>query len=115
MTDFSAMKDAGPQLLRLWEHYLVYAMALGVADRLLNNLKLVATELHQPVPSARWFHSPSIDRGMTGMSVSSLESLTRSFQNFQNLSRALSTSTGSGGGFSGGGGGGGGGGSSRAG
>ena len=115
MSDFSAMKDAGPQLLHLWEHYLVYAMALGVADRLLNNLKLVAAELHQPVPSARWFHSPSIDRGMPGMSVSSLESLTRSFQNFQNLSRALSSSTGSGGGFSGGGGGGGGGGSSRAG
>lgn len=115
MTDFSAMKDAGPKLLGLWEHYLVYAMALGVADRLLNNLKLVAAELHQPVPSARWFHSPSIDRGMAGMSVSSLESLTRSFQNFQNLSRALSTSTSSGGGFSGGGGGGGGGGSSRAG
>lgn len=114
MSDFSAMKDAGPQLLQLWEHYLVYAMALGVADRLLSNLKLVAAELHQPVPSARWFRSPSIDRGMTGMSVSSLESLARSFQNFQNLSRALSTSTRSGGGFSGGGGGGGGG-SSRAG
>ncbi|MGH2399845.1 MAG: DUF2207 family protein, partial [bacterium] len=93
MSDFSAMRDAGPQLLRLWEHYLVYAMALGVADRLLANLKLVAAELHQPVPSARWFHSPSTDRGVTGMSLSSLESLTRSFQNFQNLSRALSSST----------------------
>ena len=115
MTDFSAMKDAGPQLLHLWEHYLVYAMALGVADRLLDNLKLVAAELHQPVMSPRWYRSPSMGRGLTGMSVGSLESLTRSFQNFQNLSRALSTSTRSGGGFSGGGGGGGGGGSSRAG
>jgi len=115
MTDFSAMKDAGPQLLHLWEHYLVYAMALGVADRLLDNLKLVAAELDQPVMSPRWYRSPSMGRGMTGMSVASLESLTRSFQNFQNLSRALSTSTSRGGGFSGGGGGGGGGGSSRAG
>ncbi|MDQ7842583.1 MAG: DUF2207 domain-containing protein [Armatimonadota bacterium] len=114
MTDFSAMKEAGPQLLHLWEHYLVYATALGVADRLLNNLKLVAAELHQPVTSPRWFRSPSMGRGLAG-SVGSLESLTRSFQNFQNLSRALSSSTRSGGGFSGGGGGGGGGGSSRAG
>lgn len=116
MTDFSAMKDAGPQLLHLWEHYLVYATALGVADKLLNNLKLVSAELHQPLTSPRWYRSPSMARGMTGgMSMASLESLTRSFQNFQNLSRALSSSTSRGGGFSGGGGGGGGGGSSRAG
>jgi len=114
MTDFSAMKEAGPQLLHLWEHYLVYATALGVADRLLNNLKLVAAELNQSVTSPRWFRSPSMGRGLTG-SVGAFESLTRSFQNFQNLSRALSSSTSSGGGFSGGGGGGGGGGSSRAG
>jgi len=114
MTDFSAMKEAGPQLLHRWEHYLVYATALGVADRLLHNLKLVAAELHQPVASPRWFRSPSMDQGMAG-SLGSVESLTRSFQNFQNLARALSSSTSSGGGFSGGGGGGGGGGSSRAG
>ncbi|HXF82437.1 MAG TPA: DUF2207 domain-containing protein [bacterium] len=114
MTDFSAMKDAGPQLLHLWEHYLVYAVALGVADRLLSNLTLVAAELHQPVSSPRWFRSPPAGWGLAG-SGGSLESLTRSFQNFQNLSRALSSSTGSGGGFSGGGGGGGGGGASRAG
>ncbi len=113
MTDFSAMKDAGPQLLPLWEHYLVYAMALGVADRLLQNLKLVAAELKQTVPSARWYSGPG-GRGGPGMSLASLESLTRSFENFQNLSRALSSSTGTGGGFSGGGGGGGGGGGSRA-
>lgn len=115
MTDFSAMKDAGPTLLPLWEHYLVYAMALGVAEHLLHNLKLVAAELQQPVPAPRWYSSPSLSRGMAALPVGSLESLTRSFQNFQNLSRALSTSTSSGGGFSGGGGGGGGGGGSRAG
>lgn len=115
MTDFSAMKDAGPQLLHLWEHYLVYATALGVAEKLLENLRLVAAELHQPVRSPRWYRSPSMRQGTPGMSVASLQSLTRSFQNFQNLARALSSSTSSGGGFSGGGGGGGGRGSSRAG
>lgn len=116
MTDFSAMKDAGPQLLHLWEHYLVYATALGVAEKLLENLKLVAAELKQTVATPTWYRGLSTPgRGVTGMSVASLESLTRSFQNFQHLSRALSSSSSSGGGFSGGGGGGGGGGSSRAG
>ncbi|MFC1476233.1 DUF2207 family protein, partial [Candidatus Zixiibacteriota bacterium] len=44
ISDFSAMKDAGPNLLPLWEKYLVYAAALGVADKLLANLKLYAAE-----------------------------------------------------------------------
>jgi len=117
MTDFSAMKDAGPRLLGLWEHYLVYATALGVAERLLENLKLVAAEIGQTMPAPRWWHSPSMGRGLTTMPAASIESLTRSFQNFQGLARSLSTSSRTGGGFSGGsgGGGGGGGGGSRAG
>jgi len=41
------------------------------------------------------------------MPLVSLEFLTKSLENFHNLSRALSSSTGTGGGFSGGGGGGG--------
>lgn len=117
MTDFSAMKDAGPQLLPLWEQYLVYATALGVAERLLANLKLVAAELSTTLPRPTWYYGPSrSDMASAGLSFASLETLTRSLQNFQNLSRALSTSSRTGGGFSGGGGGGGGGGgSSRAG
>jgi len=115
MTDFSAMEDAGPNLLPLWERYLVYATALGVAEHLLRNLKLVAEKLGQTVPSASWYRTSGMPGGGTGMSIGPLESMTRSFQNFQNLSRALSSSTSTGGGFRGAGGGGGGGGSSRAG
>ncbi|MDI6772032.1 MAG: DUF2207 domain-containing protein [bacterium] len=117
MEDFSAMKDAGPNVLALWESYLVYATALGVAEKLIENLKLVATELGQTVPHAAWFYSASGggQAGLTPAGLGSLEALSRSFQNFQSLSRALSSSSSSGGGFSGGGGGGGGGGSSRAG
>ncbi len=119
MTDFSAMKEAGPTLLHLWEHYLVYATALGVAERLLENLKLVATDLGQPVSRPGWFRPVSTDgRGMTAFSFDSFSSLGRSFSNLQSLARAASSSGGRGGGFSGrsgGGGGGGGGGRSRAG
>lgn len=116
MTDFSAMKDAGPQLLQLWEHYLVYATALGVAERLLENLRLVATDLGRPVSQPRWFRPVSMDgRGMTVFSFDSFSSLGRSLNNLQNLARAASSTGGRGGGFGGGGGGGGGGGRSRAG
>ncbi len=117
MADFSAMKEAGPNLLALWETYLVYATALGVAEQLLKNLQLVAAELGGSAFRPTWFRTASGDGsgGLTSAGIGSLDTLTKSFQNFQNLSRALSSSSSSGGGFSGGGGGGGGGGSSRAG
>ena len=117
MEDFSAMRDAGPNVLALWESYLVYATALGVAEKLIENLKLVAAELRQTAPQPAWFRGASGggSAGLTPAGLGSLEALSKSFQNFQSLSRALSSSSSSGGGSSGGGGGGGGGGSSRAG
>lgn len=118
MSDFSAMKDAGPSLLPLWEHYLVYAVALGVADKLINNLKLVAKEYHSPVPMVAWFHpihAASFGPEGIGDGISSLDAMTASLSNLDALSSAMTTSTSSGGGFSGGGGGGGGGGGSGAG
>ena len=117
MSDFSAMKDAGPGLLPLWEKHLVYATALGVADKLLSNLKMVAQEYNRGIPAAVWYHPISSGGAAAGLGDGyiSLESLGSSLSNLQNLSNALSSSTSSGGGFSGGGGGGGGGGSSGAG
>jgi uncharacterized membrane protein len=114
MTDFSAMKDAGVSLLPLWEHYLVYAAALGVAEKLLKNLELVAHEYGTVVPAAVWFHSAA-GAGIGGAAGAAFESVGASIANLQALSSALSTTTSSGGGFSGGGGGGGGGGGSSAG
>ncbi len=116
MEDFSALREAGPNVLALWESYLVYATALGVAAKLLENLKLVASDMGQTAPSPAWFRSASgRGAGLSPAGFGALEGLSRSFENFQNLSRALSSSSSSGGGFSGGGGGGGGGGGSRAG
>ncbi len=117
LTDFSALKDAGPSLLPMWEKYLVYAAALGVADKFLSKLKLAAAESNTPIPVARWYYPASLGveaaAGIDG--IASLDSLSASISNLQSLSSALSTSTSSGGGFSGGGGGGGGGGSCSAG
>ncbi|MFQ3548701.1 MAG: DUF2207 domain-containing protein [Armatimonadota bacterium] len=117
ITDFSAMKESGPNLLHMWDHYLVYAVSLGVAKKMLENLELVAkeynTDLHRPI----WYTSSSSQNlsSASMINTSSLQSLSKSMSNFQSMSRALSSSSSSGGGFSGGGGGGGGGGSSRAG
>jgi len=114
ISDFSAMKEAGPRLLQIWEQHLVYATALGVADKLLANLDLVAKEYNAAVPAVVWYHAYGAGgRGPGG--TASLQSMSASFANLANLSSALSTSTSSGGGFSGGGGGGGGGGASGAG
>ena len=115
ISDFSAMKDAGPNLIQIWERHLVYATALGVADKLLANLDLVAKEFKAGVPVAVWYHPYGAVSGRGPGGAASLQSLGASFANLSNLSTALSSTTMSGGGFSGGGGGGGGGGASGAG
>ncbi len=117
MSDFSAIKDAGPSLLPMWEHYLVYATALGISDKFLSNLKLVAEKYNASFPVAVWYH-PAIGSQNIASSLdnlASLESLSSAISNLQNLSSALSSSSSGGGGFSGGGGGGGGGGGCSAG
>ncbi len=111
MTDFSAMREAGPELLPLWERYLVYAVSLGVAQKLIHNLALLAKEYDYSLSHPAWYHTAS---GET-FSTDSLSGMASFVENLQNLTSALSSSTSSGGGFSGGGGGGGGGGSSSAG
>ena len=111
MTDFSAMREAGPELLPLWERYLVYAVSLGVAEKLILNLALLAQEYDADLSHPSWYDSGSGE----AFSAASLSGMKTFVQNLQNLPSALSSSTSSGGGFSGGGGGGGGGGSSSAG
>lgn len=111
MTDFSAMREAGPELLPLWERYLVYAVSLGVAEKLIHNLALMAQEYDYALSSPEWYQSASGQK----LGTESMAGMTSVVQNLQNLTSALSSSTSSGGGFSGGGGGGGGGGSSSAG
>jgi uncharacterized membrane protein len=111
------MKEAPPVLLQIWDRYLVYAVALGVAEKLLRNLKIYARETGSELYAPGWYHVPygtaftlaSLD------TLSRLEVISRNMENMANLTRALQSSTSVGGGFSSGGGGGGGGGGSSAG
>lgn len=113
ISDFSAMKDAPTTLLQIWDRYLVYAVVLGIAKELLENLKNLSLERHAPVAAVIWYHPIGVPGAPKGMM--SPEAFTAFSSNMNSMISALSSSSSVGGGFSGGGGGGGGGGGSGAG
>ena len=49
MLEFSRMKEYSTMELALWEEYLVYATAMGISDKVCNQLKMVYKELNDPV------------------------------------------------------------------
>jgi len=117
ISDYSLMKEAPPVLLQIWDRYLIYAVALGVAEKLLRNLKIYIQETGSELSYPSWYQV-SYGTAFTVASLdalSRLESISKSMTNMANLTRALQSSTSVGGGFSSGGGGGGGGGGSSAG
>jgi len=117
ISDYSLMKEAPPVLLQIWDRYLIYAVALGVAEKLLRNLKIYIQETGSELSYPSWYQV-SYGTAFTVASLdalSRLESISKSLTNMANLTRALQSSTSVGGGFSSGGGGGGGGGGSSAG
>lgn len=40
LTDFSLLKEHPPASIKIWDQYMVYAMALGVAEKALDNMSL---------------------------------------------------------------------------
>lgn len=110
---FSQMEKHEIPSLVIWEHYLVYAAALGIAKEVLKQLKLVFTDLSQDGYrfGYGWFYF-----GHAG--IHGIDRFSNSFDSFtNNIEHSLRTAaskassgSGHGGGFSGGGGGGGGGG-----
>ena len=106
LTDFPRLQDAPPSTLELWERYLVYGIAFGIAERVLQGAQLhMPDELHQA--SSIYWISPTGDLG-SGPSALGIGDLSSGFGSA--LAPPSSGSGGFGGGFSGGGGGGGGGG-----
>jgi uncharacterized membrane protein len=41
LTDFSALKEHPPESIKLWDFYMVYAVALGVAEKVIENMALI--------------------------------------------------------------------------
>ena len=107
LQDFSSLDEAPAGHLKLWERYLVYAVALGVAGELVRGLEAKVPDVARSTSFAPWYtaggsHSPA--------TLAGLATFRSSFGSAVQSAVAPSRSSGSGGGFSGGGGGGGGGG-----
>lgn len=119
LTDFSAIEQAPITLLPIWEQYYVYAVALGVSQRFLQNVVRLAERKEMGLVLPTWYTATTTGQAAQTSFANSLSSFQATFSNFannlSNMVSSFSTATSSGGGFSGGGGGGGGGGSSGAG
>ena len=106
LSDFPRLEEAPPATLALWERYLVYGIAFGIAERVLQGAQLHMPEAIHQASSIYWISSSGdLGSGATSLSIGDLASGFGSA-----LSPPNSGSGGGGGGFSGGGGGGGGGG-----
>ena len=101
MEDFSLIKDREVPELVLWEKYLVFATAFGVAEKVIKQLKVVYPELSNPdnlAGSYAYMHIACNSNSNFNF-VHSMNSSISSATNY-------SSGSGAGGGFSGGGGGG---------
>lgn len=104
LTDFSNLKEAIPTDVKVWDHFLVFAVVFGVADQVIRQLQVVLPQIVEDpvfVPVYMW-----IMPGQIG-GVSPMQSMTHTFNTtVQTAMSANSSGSGFGGGFSGGGGGG---------
>ncbi len=108
---FSNMKDYEIPSLVIWEHYLVYAISLGIAEKVIAKLRPVLANQDINVRNSALLYHMTSQNGQ--LNATTFRSFDRAFSN---AFVQVKPSTGSGGGFSSGGGrGGGGGGGGRAG
>ena len=103
LNDFSRVEDSPPASLALWEQFLVYGIALGVAEQVLDAARLQAPP---EIAEGGSFYGPGSDGSISGPDSFSFSNLENDFS--EAFTPPSSSGSGSGGGFSGGGGGGGG-------
>jgi len=116
LTDFSRLKEYPPPAVVLWEHYLVYAITLGIADRVIEQFRELYPRVEESMQGGvnafpHWVSASGNPLGGMGSIGSVLSSFSSTLAT---ATSSMSSSSGSGGGFSGGSSGGGGGGSSGA-
>lgn len=100
MEDFSYLNEKEVPQLVLWEKYLVFATAFGIADKVLKQLKVKYPELNDPdtIHSMILFNSMYSSNGFNTGFINSISSSTSRM-----YSSTYSSGSGGGGGFSGGG------------
>lgn len=114
LKDFSRLKEVEIPSIIIWEHYLVYAISLGIAKKVIKQLPLVFKEADLNNPSLTFLYGMSY--GHFGNFERTFNSTVRTVENAVSTASAVAASknsslSGRGGGFSGGSSGGGGGGS----
>lgn len=60
ITDFSALSTYPPQSVILWDDYIIYATALGVAKEVINNLKKLYPEPPSTPVASKVYYSPAL-------------------------------------------------------
>jgi uncharacterized membrane protein len=66
LTDFSALKEHPPGSIEIWDYYMVYAIALGVAEKALENMSLtVPSDQHHNSHFCSMQHHPVFTTGFT--------------------------------------------------
>ena len=100
MEDFSYLNEKEVPQLVLWEKYLVFATAFGIADKVLKQLKVKYPELNDPdtIHSMILFNSMYNSNGFNTKFINSIKTSTSRM-----YSSTYSSGSGGGGGFSGGG------------
>lgn len=101
MIDFSLLNEKEVPSLILWERYLVFATAFGIAEKVIQQLKVKYPELNNPETTSNMIIMSTLYSGgnFNTNFISSINSST------SNIYSSYSSGTGGGGGFSGGGGG----------
>lgn len=74
LEDFSAMRDAPPISLVLWEQLLVYAIVLGVAERVLEAAQLAAPAELAEASQLYWLDGDGLGGGLTVLRMGTLMS-----------------------------------------
>ncbi|HHX94308.1 MAG TPA: DUF2207 domain-containing protein [Clostridia bacterium] len=115
LLDFSQMERHEIPSLVIWEHYLVYAVTLGVAKEVIQQLELVFPNMQEGdyrFGYGWYYFGPHAHFAAFSSSLNSINnSVEQAVKTVQTAASKVSSGSGGGGGFSGGGGGGGGGGS----
>jgi len=106
---FSNMKDYEIPSIAVWEHYLVYAISLGVANKVISRLRVVLSDQQLSFRNSTYLYAMTDRNGQVNTRMFSSFS-----KSFKSAFVTASPSSGGGGGFSSGGGGGGGGGGAGA-
>lgn len=109
LKDFTRLEEAVPQDVILWNRLLVMAVSLGVAEEVIEQLKVAAPQvLEDPVvaPVYGWYMYPHTALGSPASRLGSSVTSSHKVSSAALAASSMSSGGGGGGGFSGGGGGG---------